>query len=386
MCHALAATDRLPGCYVAFGLADSACKCHSTSPFKKQLGAPRSFVGEGHLTRSTIVGAYPRIGSQHGDALRKELNSLYKGRGDPTLFKSLMNSLTRDIVHEMVSAGIDIPNYGLIDLHDEVTGHLEGKVEGISPDGIEKTFHTNIHFRRMQVIGEIKKTRSLVSDLYWEARNEHAETKIELTGPYTLGCHSILVGDCPYKNFQQLMKAYADLYREELMELKDVPWVQLDEPSIAAHGVSPRHVRMIRDAYRTMLEGVRIPIVVWTYYGKYSSGMLDLLLSLPNVKTVGLDFVWHPDVDQLLRKRLRSKPTDKGIGFGIIDCGDRGHIVIEKVEKVAQKLTILKNRLEGLFDFDSSFVSGNATFEHLPREIAQQKLRLTGEIAKRVSE
>jgi methionine synthase II (cobalamin-independent) len=60
--------------------------------------------------------------------------------------------------------------------------------------------------------------------------------------------------------------------------------------------------------------------------------------------------------------------------------------VIEKVEKVAQKLTILKNRLEGLFDFDSSFVSGNATFEHLPREIAQQKLRLTGEIAKGVSE
>jgi methionine synthase II (cobalamin-independent) len=125
-----------------------------------------------------------------------------------------------------------------------------------------------------------------------------------------------------------------------------------------------------------MLSGLDVPTAVWTFYGKYSPEVLEILLSLP-VNVVGLDFVWDPEVATLLRKMSKSR----GIGIGMIDSGDQGRIQIEESQKVLAKLS----SMEGYVDLDKSFLSCNASLEHLPRDYARKKVALIGEVTRRMN-
>lgn len=326
--------------------------------------------------RSTVVGPYPRVGSEYGKGLRKELNRFYKGEGDEGLIRQLRENLTREVVQEMTSVGIDIPNYGLIDIHDELTWPLES-VEGVDFGGMKKTFHTNIHYREAVVNGLIERTKRIVSPLYDVAVGEYTNTKIEIPGPYTMAKHSVLGDGAPYKNIAELAMAYATLLKEELLDLKDVPMVQFNEPSIIAHGKDHSDIGIVPELYQEMLHGVEIPTAVWTFYGIYVPNSLKVVFSLP-VDLVGLDFVWDTNVADLLQVLSH----DKGIGIGIIDSGDRGYIGLENKDDTIRKLNKLKERV----NFDKSYISNNATLEHLPRDVARQKVALIGEITREVNE
>lgn len=325
--------------------------------------------------KSTVVGPYPRVGSEYGSRLRKELNRFYRGEGDEKLIGQLKEDLTREVLQEMVSAGIDLPHYGLTDVHDELTWPLE--VEGIDFGGMKKTFHTNIHYREAVVNGEVKRLKRIVSPLHDVAAREHPNTKIEVPGPYTMAKHSVLDEDAPYKNLKNLAIDYAILLSTELSEFEDVPLIQFDEPSIIAYGKDHGDMGIVPELYQEMLRNVKVPTAVWTFYGFYSPDSLKPLFSLP-VDVVGLDFVWDPNVADL----LQVLPYDKGIGIGIIDSGDRGYIGLENKDEVIEKV----RKLKGLMDLDKSYISNNAALEHLPRDVARQKLVLIGEIARGVSE
>jgi len=327
--------------------------------------------------KSTVVGPYPRVGSECGDKLRRELNRLYEGNGDPELVRSLRKDLTGEVVREMVTAGISLPNSGLIDVHDELTWPLE-YADGVRFGGMKKIFHTNIHYRQTVVDGEVRRKQSLIGDLYRAALKAHPVVKLEFPGPFTMAKHSILGKGSPYRDLNNLAQAYARLFREELSGLRDVPLVQFNEPSMIAPGTKIEDMGIVPELYSKMLSGLDVPVAVWTFYGKYSPETLETLLSLP-VDVVGLDFAWDTKLEALLRKGL---PCDKGIGIGVIDSGDQGYIQFEDSTRVMERLS----RMRGYVDFEKSFLSCNATLEHLPRDYARRKAALIGEIARRISE
>ncbi len=325
--------------------------------------------------QSTIVGPYPRVGSEVGNELRRELNNIYRGSGSVQLVQRLMENLTREVVQEMVSAGIDLPNYGLVDVHDELTWPLES-VEGVQFGGMKKVFHTNTHYREVIVNGEIVKRRPIVNDLCRIALEVHPEVKVELPGPYTMAKHSVFGKKSPYKTFAELARKYATLYREELSGLKDVPLVQFNEPSIIAYGRLHDDAAIVPELYEMMVSDLKLQTAVWTFYGRYTPEVLDMLLSLP-VDIVGLDFVWDPDVETLVKKKC----PDKGIGIGLIDSGDRGYTGLEEQDSVMSRL----RSLEGYVDFQRAILSSNATLEHLPRDNAKQKIALIADITDRMN-
>ncbi|MCJ7631626.1 hypothetical protein MUP77_04395 [Candidatus Bathyarchaeota archaeon] len=334
--------------------------------------------------RSTAIGPYPRVDSEYGDELRRELNRFYKGLGDIKAIQQLKEDLTREVVRKMVSTGIGLPNSGLVDVHDELTWPLE-YVDGVRFGGIKKIFHTNTHYREVLVNDEIVRKKPFVGDLYWVAREIQREVKAEFPGPYTMAKHSKSDEKSPYRNSRDLAFAYAELFREELSELRDVPLVQFNEPSIIAFGRQHEDIGIIPELYERMLDGLNVRVAVCTFYGEYSPEALDMLLSLP-VKVIGLDLVWDPNVENLLEGRLKNGSTNKGICFGIIDSGDRGYIGLEDSSHVLEKCIKLKKTFGGLIDFDNSFISCNATLEHLPEDMAEHKLRLIGEAVKGINE
>jgi methionine synthase II (cobalamin-independent) len=325
--------------------------------------------------KSTVVGPYPRVGSKCGDSLRKEINKLYEGTGDAERVGSLKVDLTREVVQEMVSAGIEVPNYGLVDVHDELTWPLE-HVAGIELRGMKKIFHTNTHYKEAVVTGEIRRKHSLLSDLYNTALQVTPNVKVEFPGPYTMARHSILGKGSPYKNLNELAEAYSRLYREELSKLKGFPFVQFNEPSVVSPGTKVENVRIMQDMYSNMLNGLNVSAAVWTFYGKCPSEVLEILFSLP-VDVVGLDLVWDPGVADLIRNHSK----EKGIGFGVIDSGDQGRIQMEDQERIVERLSSLR----GHVNFDKSFISCNATLEHLPRDYAKRKAALIGEVTRRMN-
>ena len=325
--------------------------------------------------KSTVVGPYPRVGSKSGDSLRKELNKLYEGTGDKERVRAFGKDLTEEIVREMISASIEMPNYGLVDVHDELTWPLN-HVHGVEFGGMKKIFHTNTHYKEAIVVDRINRKQSLLSDLYRAALEVHPAVKVEFPGPYTMAKHSVLGKGSPYGGLDELAEAYAKLFREELSTLKGVPLVQFNEPSVIAPGTEAEKVRMLPELYSSMLTGLDVPTAVWTFYGKYSPEVLEILLSLP-VDVVGLDFVWDPEVATLLGKLSENR----GIGIGMIDSGDQGRIQIEDSEKIVAKLSSLGDCV----NLDESFLSCNASLEHLPRDYARKKVALIGEVTRRMN-
>lgn len=324
--------------------------------------------------KSTVVGPYPRVGSEYGNRLRGELN---RNPIDSALVRQLERDLTLEVVNEMVSSGIHLPNTGLVSVHDEITWPLE-YVDGVDlSSGMKKVFHTNTHRKQAVVKGEVIRKAPIIDALFEIVSQQYPQVKVELSGPYTMAQHSVLGEKSPYKTLAEVALAYARVYREELARLKTVPLVQFNEPSAIAFGREHPNVAMLPELYAMMLEGLDVNVAVWTFYGKYSPDTLDLLLSLP-VNVVGLDFVWDRDVDTLLKR----KPVDKGIGIGLVDSGDSGNIRVENPNDLLRRL----KGLEGYLDFDRALLSSNATLEHLPRDYARRKLALIGEITRRMNE
>lgn len=321
--------------------------------------------------RTTITGPYPRIGSELGDLLRKELNKKNKDSGKVS---GLQADLTKEIIQELVSAGIELPNYGLVDVHDELTWPFEF-ADGIEFGGMKKIFKKNMHYKEPKVKSGIHAKPANLA-LYKLACQTYPDIKLELPGPYTLARHSVIGKDAPYLGLEYLTQECARVLRRIIDSVCPVTMVQFNEPSIIADEKPPASLDSLPQIYSRMLEGLNIPTAVWTFYGRYTQNTLELLFTLP-VGVVGLDFVWHPEVAQMLKGRL----VTQGIGFGIVDSCDRRCLHFENANELAEKI----KRLEDFVDFDKSLVSSNATLRHLPRDYAHKKIEIISEVGRLVS-
>ncbi len=344
--------------------------------------------------QSTILGPYPRVGTEAGKRLRSAVNRYYRGEIGPEGLLPLQVALTEEIAGKMVSAGITLPHYGMVDVHDELTWPLES-VNGIRFGGMKKIFHTNTHYREPVVEDEISRKGRFLSTLH-EAAQEALKDKggdslmkVEFPGPYTMAKHSVLGEGAPYNDVEGLAMAYAALLSEELSELQGDPSIstfQFNEPSIIAYERDHTGAGMVREVYQEMLRNLdpRKSKAVWTFYGKYTPESLELLFSLP-VDVVGLDLVWDPygaagvsGNEEEITKFLRDNPQDKGIGIGIINSGDSGFMVNESTGAITERL----RALGGYVDLGRSIITSNATLEHLPEEVAEGKLGLICEVAR----
>lgn len=336
--------------------------------------------------QTTIIGPYPRVGSESADALREERNKYFHGKGNPAVIDALRKQLTQEILHEIDTA-IDLPNYGFVDIHDELDWVPE-LFEGTRFGGMKKIFHTNRHYRETIVTGELRE-KPYCPELYAEAVRTVDKVKVELPGPYTLACHSTLTENAPYANLEELTKAYARALRTIITAFSlahfnparsthtKIPLLQFNEPSLIAYKRTQPIPKDLPNIYAEMIDGFNdIPTAVWTFYGKYTQENLDSLFSLP-VGTIGLDLVWDPSIVDW----IKTKQPHTSLGLGIIDSGDRADIYLEDKRKVIDNI----NQLRGRIDLDKTYIAPNATLRHLPRDYAQAKIKLLGEIKQEVT-
>lgn len=348
--------------------------------------------------KSTIIGAYPRIGSEVGKELRRRINHLMRIEDAQERKKCekdvsyLQLKLTREIVEEQIRSGINIVNYGFVDVHDELTWPLEN-MTGIYFRGMKKIYHTNIH-HKVPVVKSIPELKvPLINHLWDEAvravkvlkadkYNKSEDVKIELPGPITLS--ELCIIDRNFISKEELSLIFAEQYKTWLdhliiypvLQQSLPPLIQFNEPSLIAYERETTFDTLfIISVYEKMLENFynsnsNIPkTCVWTFYGTYDEKKLETLFSLP-IDIVGLDFVWDPNLESKLLTYFKNSKTDKSIGLGLIDSGDRGYLVKEKPEKLVERIKPMSE----VIDLSKCLISCNATLEHLPREYARDKL------------
>ena len=320
----------------------------------------------------TTIGSYPRPPHEGGDfRLRKTLNALDRGEATAGDVAGAEDDLTREILGEQATAGVDLVTDGQVRWVDSLS-HIADALEGCVSSGLLRYFDTNVYFRQPVVKGPVGRTSPIVLDEFrFAAANSTVPVKAVLTGPYTLAALAL---DEHYGDRRVLARDLAAALNAEARDLAaaGATVIQFDEPSLArVPGSPPGDLSVLAGIADSLLAGVDVTTVIATYFGDVAP-LGQAFFELP-FDVFGLDFVAGPaNVDV-----LKDLPAGKGVQAGIADARETR---LEPADELATTARKLADAVEG-----EVWIAPSCGLEFLPREAALAKLERLAEAKERLS-
>ncbi|MCH8064861.1 MAG: methylcobamide--CoM methyltransferase [Chloroflexi bacterium] len=312
---------------------------------------------------ATVVGSYPKVPNRPRPArLRNAINKLDRGAITQAELDTVADEVTIEALEEQAAAGLDLVTDGQIRWEDEQT-YFARELAGISINGLIRWFDTNMYYRQPVVEGAVSWQKPVtVRDYSFAAEHSAKPVKPVLTGPYTLARLSV---DKHYHDNESLALALAEALNQEAKALEEAgaTLIQFNEPAILKQKDDFASFAAI---CRRLVDGLTAETSLYLYFGD-AEGIYPQLLELP-FDLIGLDFVMGAANEAL----LRSAPFTKKLGLGIIDARNTR---LESPEQIAERIRSLSDGV----DPENVHVSPSAGLEFLPREVAQEKLRLLAE-------
>ena len=312
---------------------------------------------------ATVVGSYPKIPNRPRPArLRNAINKLDRGAITQAELDTVADEVTIEALEEQAAAGLDLVTDGQIRWEDEQT-YFARELAGISINGLIRWFDTNMYYRHPVVEGAVSWQKPVtVRDYSFAAEHSAKPVKPVLTGPYTLARLSV---DKHYHDNESLALALAEALNQEAKALEQAgaTLIQFNEPAILKQKDDFASFAAI---CKRLVDGLTAETSLYLYFGD-AEGIYPQLLELP-FDLIGLDFVMGPANEAL----LRSAPFTKKLGLGIVDARNTR---LESPEQIAERIRSLSDGV----DPENVHVSPSAGLEFLPREVAQEKLRLLAE-------
>ncbi|MPZ22549.1 MAG: methylcobamide--CoM methyltransferase [Dehalococcoidia bacterium] len=310
---------------------------------------------------TTVVGNYPKVPNRPRPArLRNALNRLDRGAMTIDEIRQIQDEVTKEVIDEQIEAGVQLITDGQIRWDDEMTYFARG-LNGVSLNGLFRYFDTNTYFRQPVIEGAIG-WQGPVTVRDWEFASAYSSRPVKavLPGPYTLARASI---DRHYgESMEDLADAFARAVNEEAKALTaaGAPAIQVNEPFLTAH---KEDVTIARRAIDVAFDGVSAEKHLALYFGDVE-GILGALVDC-NADVIGLDFVMGPaNFDA-----IRSVSLGQKLCAGLIDARNT------RMETREGLGTSVKRITEAI-SADRLLLSPNMGLEFLPRERAQEKLKL----------
>jgi 5-methyltetrahydropteroyltriglutamate--homocysteine methyltransferase len=306
--------------------------------------------------------SYPRIGDKpEQQKLRRAFHQLDKEQITQEALAKIIDQNVVEVVREQLDTGCQLVTDGLIRAYDPVS-HIATKIDGFEITGLLRFFDTNFYYRQPKVTGVLNYKQPLVKDEVAFAQSITGDrVTASMIGPYSLLRQSIVGGD-----FEEHLNQLTAIYAKELEHLKSsgVLLVQLDEPVILQ---KPADFELMKTAYSKMLSsGPHPEILLGLYFGNCSP-LVDKFAEMP-VDGVLFDFPYSPG----LIDRLMGFP--KNVGLGIIDGRNT------KLEDAQTTAKAVGKLLTGMKD-QNIYITTSCGLEFLPRQRANDKLKLCAEIA-----
>jgi len=312
---------------------------------------------------ATVVGSYPKIPNRPRPArLRNAINKLDRGAITQAELDTVADEVTIEALEEQAAAGLDLVTDGQIRWEDEQT-YFARELAGVSINGLIRWFDTNMYYRQPVVEGAVAWQQPVtVRDYSFAAEHSAKPVKPVLTGPYTLARLSV---DKHYHDNESLSLAFAEALNQEAKALEQAgaTLIQFNEPAILKQKDDFASFAAI---CKRLVDGLTAETSLYLYFGD-AEGIYPQLLELP-FDLIGLDFVMGAANEAL----LRSAPFTKKLGLGIVDARNTR---LESPEQIAERIRSLSDGV----DPENVHVSPSAGLEFLPREVAQEKLRLLAE-------
>ncbi len=309
---------------------------------------------------TTVVGNYPKIPNLPRPArLRKGIADLDAGRITLDALRRVEDEVTREVLDEQAEAGLDLVTDGKIRWEDEQT-YIARRLAGFAIDGLIRYFDSNTYYRQPVCEGPVAWPEPITAaDYAFAVAHSRKPVKPALTGPYTL---ARLSENRHYPSLEPFVLALAAALNREARALQDAGamLIQFDEPAILRH---KDDWPLFERAMRTLTEGLKAKLALYTYFGDVS-GLYPQILELP-FAVIGLDFVQGAKNWEV----VQSAPFTKELGLGIVDARNTRletpaelHNAFDQIARVAGTT------------LDRVYVNPTAGLEFLPRERAQEKL------------
>jgi 5-methyltetrahydropteroyltriglutamate--homocysteine methyltransferase len=285
---------------------------------------------------TTVLG-YPRIGPRR--ELKKATEGFWAGRCAAADLEATGLELRQQTWKDLQEAGLTSIPSNTFSLYDHVldTAVLVNAVparfaglqgldayfamargaDGIAPLELTKWFDTNYHYL-VPELGpgtDLRLTGDKPLREYAEARALGIETRPVLLGPVSFLLLAKTAEPCfrPTALLDLLLDAYAVLLRR--LHAAGAPWVQLDEPALAADRTG-EELEALRHAYHRLGSLDRRPaLLVSTVFGEIGDA-LPVLAASP-AEAIGLDFVSGPGNREALARI--GGLGDKTLVAGVVD-------------------------------------------------------------------
>ena len=312
---------------------------------------------------------YPKIGETDEQHKLRQAYHLFDRKKISTFqVVKVQQDVTREAIEEQEKAHLDVVTDGLILWNDPIS-HIMKNLEGAKIGGLLRFFDTNFYFRQPEITGPILRKSSLLKEeaAFLKRHTAKGETKVVLTGPYTLAVLS-KISTPAYKTSREVAQALAQVLAEEIKDLADsgINHIQIDEPGFFLQRPDWKWLSGLFE--KLCSQKGKAKIWLTTYFGDVAP-LYARLQELP-VDVLGVDVTYSPTLLDLIRK----EGSQKDLALGFLDGRNTK---LENLKEVVHELKSLEKKVA---QDKTVYVTTSCGLEYLPQDKAIKKLKLLEEI------
>lgn len=291
---------------------------------------------------------------------------------DEKQLEKTFQEATVKVIEAQVAAELSYVTDGMLRWQDLLRPFTEN-LQGVKVGGLARWFNNNTFYRRPVVFDSIRRKGDIaLKTIFIDFLPKNIPWKAILPAPYTF---AKLSENKFYKNWRELMFAYAEALKEEIESLTKMGfgYIQLSDPALVYNPFKepvPKDVLSdVKEALRTALKNAKAKTSLQTFFGDFSQ-LLPEALDFP-VNDLGIDLY------ETSLEKLGEYAFNKGVAIGIIDA--RSSLVEDESElvQVAEKLidAIYPSKIHDVF------ICPNCDLEYIPWEKNQEKLKVISSVA-----
>ncbi len=242
--------------------------------------------------------------------------------------------------------------------------------QGMTVGALTRWFDNNTFFRRPVIDGEVRLREFEPSRFaFRDILPNEKPWRVILPSPYTF---LKLSENAWYSDETILLEQLSKIIREICVQLirHGFGQIQLNEPYLAFNKPAKDELALATSAIANVAKGLGRDVQLYCYFGDVSA-ILDNLLYLP-VSGIGID-LYSTDISQLERRDF-----NKTLLCG---CVDARNSLIENVDDVVRAVGLVSKKLSPR----KIALCTNCDLEFLPRPVAEKKLAVLSEVARRLA-
>ena len=282
---------------------------------------------------------------------------------------------TTKVIEAQVSAGLSYVTDGMLKWQDLLRPYTEN-LKGVKIGALARWFNNNTFYRKPIVSGELQREKDITLEMtYMEYLPSTLPRKAVLPAPYTF---TKLSENNFYKSETELLFKYAEILRGEIRSLAErgFKYIQLSEPALVYNPfkepISKDTLADVKNALEIAVKGVKARVCLQTFFGDFAQILPDAL-DFP-VDDLGVDLY------ETSLEKLKEYMFDKGVALGLVDARN------SLAENERELTTVAKEIIESIYPSKicEVFICPNCDLEFLPWERAKEKMRIIGNVTKRL--